>query len=161
MKLLPPQNTLKEYFYYDSETGVFSRIKSSGGRSKLGPITKKNKGYLVARFQNKSYYVHRLVFQYVYNKCPKIVDHVNGNKLDNCLLNLRSASLKQNQGNAKKAKTNTSGYKGVSYHKKTKKWQAHIGSPKKYLGLFKTAKEAHVAYINAARIEYGKYARFN
>lgn len=95
---------------------------------------------------------------------PKIqVDHINGNKLDNRKKNLRLATNQQNQYNVGLRKDNTSGYKGVSWYKKGKKWHAAIrnGNKSIHLGYFKTAVEAARAYDKAAVEFFGEYAYLN
>ena len=90
-----------------------------------------------------------------------VVDHINGNTLDNRKENLRLCTTAQNGFNQGFQKNNTSGYKGVSYCKDTGKWQARITAEgKKYkLGRFHTPKEAYDAYCIAAKQLHGEFAR--
>ena len=96
---------------------------------------------------------------------PKIkVDHSPDPLGLNCQRsNLRKASNKQNGRNAKLSKANMSGFKGVSWHKGGKKWQASIMLRGKSvgLGLYKTAKQAAQAYDSSARKHFGKFAKTN
>lgn len=94
-------------------------------------------------------------------KQGQIVDHKNGDGLDNRRSNLRFATISQNKYNQKIYKSNTSGYKGVS--QKNGKYQARITHNKKriYLGLFNTAKEAGIAYNKAAKKYHKEFARLN
>ena len=89
------------------------------------------------------------------------VDHVNGNKLDNRRSNLRHATRSQNEQNKGLIASNTSGYKGVTFHKQTGKWQAVIGANNKshYLGLHQTAELAHAAYCAEAKRLHGDFMR--
>lgn len=91
------------------------------------------------------------------------VDHINHNGLDNRRVNLRWATRRQNVANQLIARTNTSGYKGVSWHKKTKKWRAQIGDRhgRSHLGYFATAEDAAHAYDLAAIERWGEFARPN
>ena len=84
------------------------------------------------------------------------VDHIDGNKLNNQRSNLRICSHAQNSRNRKRGKNNTSGYKGVSLHKKTGKWSAQI-----QLGLHNSKEEAAKAFDIAARQLFGEYASLN
>ena len=93
---------------------------------------------------------------------PTQVDHVNPKAtLDNRRCNLRLATPSQNRCNASLRRDNTSGYKGVCFDKKRKRWLASIQSHgKQYsLGLYASAKEAHAAYCKAAIYYHGKFAR--
>jgi len=91
------------------------------------------------------------------------VDHINGNGLDNRRRNLRTATSHQNNGNKRRALTNTSGYKGVHWHKKVQHWIARITvrGEQKHLGCFINRREAARAYNRAARKGFGRFARLN
>ena len=91
----------------------------------------------------------------------KEVDHINGDGLDNRLANLRIVSREQNQRNSKRRSDNTSGFKGVSLHGKSGKWQARIriDGKQKSLGIFRTKEEAHKAYCDASKKYHGEYGR--
>ena len=91
------------------------------------------------------------------------IDHINGNKLDNRRSNLRHVNNQQNHWNREKSKSNTSGYKGVSFDKSRGKYEASImkDGRKRFLGYFNDPKDAAVAYDNAAFFYFGEYARPN
>jgi hypothetical protein len=91
------------------------------------------------------------------------VDHEDGNGLNNQRSNLRIASPTQNQGNARRRKDNTSGYKGVSWYRRTNKWKAHIRVDKKlrHLGYFIDLTDAARAYDAAALEHFGEFAHLN
>jgi hypothetical protein len=106
----------------------------------------------------KSRFVHRLVAMAFLNVHEgEMVDHINGDPLDNRLSNLRKCTLSQNMYNSKKATGKTSPYKGVTFHKGRKKWQAQIDS--RYLGLFESPEDAHKAYCREAAYVAGEFAR--
>ncbi|WP_249438905.1 HNH endonuclease signature motif containing protein, partial [Escherichia coli] len=72
------------------------------------------------------YYAHRLAWFYVYKKWPpKFIDHVNGNRLDNRISNLRLATEEQNARNIVGNRLNTSGAIGVSWDKTTGRWKSY------------------------------------
>lgn len=89
------------------------------------------------------------------------VDHINGNSLDNRLENLRLVTKEQNAQNKKLSKNSKSGYKGVSPHKSSGKWQAQIRAfgKLKYLGVFNQPEEAHLAYVKASEKYHGNYGK--
>lgn len=92
-----------------------------------------------------------------------LVDHVNRNGLDNRRINLRPATRSQNAANAGFLRNNTSGYRGVSWHRATKKWGVQLiaRGRKFYLGEFADPIEAAHAYDAAANREFGEYATLN
>jgi len=108
--------------------------------------------------KNITIYLHRYLI-----KAPveKIVDHINGNRLDNRLINLRLCDYSQNQYNKGLTKANKSGYKGVYWHKTKKKWATNISANKKqyYLGCFDTPEAAYAAYCEKAKELHGEFAR--
>lgn len=92
-----------------------------------------------------------------------LVDHANGNGLDNRRVNLRSATVSQNNANAQLRTDSTSGRKGVTWHRPRRRWQAQIQAAgrKRHLGYFGSVDEAAQAYDTAARELFGEYARVN
>lgn len=105
-------------------------------------------------------HMHRLVANVSDDTMP---DHINGNTLDNRRQNLRQATNKQNSRNQRKSRANTSGFKGVTLHRETGKWRAQIriDGKMRHLGLFDEAREAAIAYNEAAIAHYGEFARIN
>jgi hypothetical protein len=103
-------------------------------------------------------YIHRVLMG---NPDGWMVDHRDCNGLNNRRANLRLATASQNQGNRRLSNRNTSGFKGVSWHKADAKWQAYIrlNDRKQHLGSFETPGEAHTAYVEAAARFYGEFAR--
>jgi len=94
----------------------------------------------------------------------RIVDHINGNGLDNRRSNLRAATCTQNHANNRKsAKKFSSIYKGVCWHKAARKWTAQSKDRriKTHLGCFITEQEAAMAYDVAAKAQWGEFARLN
>jgi hypothetical protein len=154
---------LREMLDYDWRTGVFTwRIAVGRVRpgDRAGRINRS--GYLQIGVGGQRYSAHRLVWLYVYGMWPiGDIDHINGDRSDNRLKNLRPATDAQNRANAKKQCGSSSGLKGVCFHKKLSKWQATItvDGKTKYLGIFATEQEAHEAYKKAAITAFGDFAR--
>lgn len=91
------------------------------------------------------------------------VDHIDGDGLNNTRSNLRLCTNSENIRNSNVGKRNTSGYKGVSWHARDKRWQAKIvmDGKQNHIGNFDTAEEAALAYNEAAKMHYGDFARLN
>jgi hypothetical protein len=112
--------------------------------------------------KERTLHLHRLIMGLQFGD-KRQVDHINRNPLDNRRSNLRICEQRQNSRNRGKTKRNKSGYKGVSFHARTKKWQADIAHEGKgyYLGIHATPKEAALAYNKAARKYHGEFAYQN
>lgn len=150
------QSDLKKYLTYVPDTGDFIRnITTSNGAVKGDIAGYLNQGYIKICVCSKSFLAHRLAFLYMTGEMPKKeVDHINGVGSDNRWVNLREASHSQNVQNlVKNKKNNTTGYMGVSFHSKSKKYRATIilNRKQKSLGLYKTPQEAHHVYLEEKR----------
>jgi hypothetical protein len=151
------QELLKEVLNYDSETGEFFwRTQRSQQRIGDKAGTKKKSGYIQIRFNKKSYYAHRLAWLYTHGEWPDNIDHINHDRADNRLCNLRSVSLTENCRNLALRAKNTSGVNGVFFNKRHNKWHATIQMKKRmvHLGLFDNLDDAAKARQNAD-IKYG------
>jgi hypothetical protein len=115
----------------------------------------------MVQYDGVKYLAHRLIFFYHYGFFPETVDHIDGNPLNNRIENLRVATYSENSRNQKKRKNNTTGYKGVSFNKKYKKYTASIclDGKVKALGSFNTPEEAYEIYKEAALKYYKEFAR--
>ena len=126
--------------------------------------TKTNRGYWQLCHKRKCYRAHRVVWFLVTGEDPgdQVIDHVNGDGLDNRFDNLRVCDQKDNMRNSKKSRNNAQKYKGVSKHG-NRGYQARIGVNGKQiaLGTFSTQEEAAEAYNLAAKEYHGEYARLN
>jgi hypothetical protein len=116
--------------------------------------------YAVASVRHEPLQMHHLVMG-VGNDA--LVDHVNRNGLDNRRANLRFATSSQNAMNRKRQSNNTSGFKGVTWNKLTRQWQAMIQVNHKLerIGFFDNPEDAARAYDAAARMRFGEFARLN
>jgi hypothetical protein len=115
--------------------------------------------------QKKYFRISRLVAKHFIpnpeNK--KLVDHIDRNPSNNHISNLRWATYTENLGNQLSRKGSSSKYKGVFFHKATKKWQAEVrvDKVKKYLGSFTCEKEAALVYNKKAKELFGEFALLN
>jgi hypothetical protein len=159
------QEHLKEILQYDKNTGDFFWLKPASNRAKVGQKAgTMSHGYIYIAIDGKKYGAHRLAWLYSYGEITKeIIDHIDGNPSNNCLSNLREATKQQNLHNLKKPITNTSGYKGVHFHKGSSKWRAvvTVNNKPKHLGMFQTPEEASVAYNNWCIANRGEFAWVN
>jgi hypothetical protein len=99
---------------------------------------------------------HRIAYKYVHGIDPDEVDHINGERADNRICNLRSVTATGNRRNMAKPPSNKSGFVGVHWRQDKKKWVAHITLANRYtfLGYFKTKEEA-AERRKAAEREHG------
>lgn len=125
-----------------------------------------HKGYLVNSTYDKNLVTgristarfHRLVME---AQSGQIIDHANGNKLDNRRSNLRLATNSQNAANMKKGKRSKTGFKGVDFVPAFYKARIRVNGRLIRLGNFDTAEEAALAYNEAAKLHFGEYASLN
>lgn len=108
----------------------------------------------------KTMYMHRLITG---AKPGEVVDHIDRNPLNNTRANLRIGTYRQNKINQKLEARNTSGFRGVHWHKQMEKWRAviNVDGKNKHLGLFVDKEEAAKAYDAAAKQYHGEYAQLN
>lgn len=148
----------KESLTYNQITGEFSRNRGGHGVSAGQIIGKTNKNdYVRMRVNGGIYQAHRLAWLITYGEFPCVeLDHINRIKSDNRICNLRLATKSENMKNKGMRKDNTSGFKGVCWNKKYKKWAATIKKDGKQfnIGLFNSREGAHEAYQKASFILY-------
>lgn len=152
METEPNFNELFEY-----RNGTLIR-KEAVSNVRAGSVATSNvgNGYLRVVVKRKSYYAHRVIFQMHHGWCPEFIDHVNGDKKDNRIENLRPATKSQNQQNHGRTVKNTSGVKGVTWCKARNKWQAQCD--KKTLGRYETIEEAKIVLRKYREQHQGEFA---
>jgi hypothetical protein len=156
------QYEIKSVLNYNPDTGdlvwtdcLYNRIrkgKVAGNPTKLG--------YQDVMYKGKTYKAHRLIWLHVYGELPDLqIDHIDGNGLNNRISNLRLCTQFQNKLNSGKPKTNTSGHKGVSWHKRLQKWQTRcvVDGERTHLGYFTDKEEANKVYQTFAKSNHGEF----
>jgi len=122
-----------------------------------------SRGYVTVSVNSRAILAHRIIWAIIHGRDPtEEIDHVNGIKTDNRLVNLREASSSQNTINTRIRVDNKSGFRGVVWHRATKKWSAQIktkGAGQIYLGLFINKEDAVAAYDLAADKLHGEFRR--
>jgi len=139
------QERVKELFRYE-DGNLIRRVRTSNCVN-IGDVAGcvNGLGYLRTMVDGKRYFNHRLVFLFHYGYTPENqVDHIDRNRTNNKINNLREVSNSCNVRNSKQPRNNTSGIKGVSWFKRAKKWIAYIeaGGSRKHLGRFTDLTEA-------------------
>lgn len=156
------QERLKELLNYNKSTGVFTRAKTITGNAVVGMVAgslKKN-GYVHIQIDGKCYLAHRLAWLYEYGTFPDgILDHINGNRCDNRIENIREVTSMQNCQNEMKRTNNTSGVKVVCWDKRKGNWIAKIGFMHKtiYVGNFSNIEDAKEAIMKKREELHGEY----
>lgn len=128
-KPLPSLQRLREAFWYEPDSGLlFWRISRGSTRDGSVAGTPRNNGYLQVKLDQRIMLVHRVAWFLYYEEDPEgsQIDHIDGNKANNRIGNLRLATCSQNHHNLGVYSTNTSGYKGVSWCTTTGRWQTHV-----------------------------------
>jgi hypothetical protein len=165
MAIFPPIEALKELLTYSAETGDFTWRKNLKGPVKTGMIagSKHSRGYTTIRIDGSDFLAHRLAFYMSGREIDDSlqIDHINGNKADNRLCNLRIATFAENNQNITKKKNNRSGYKGICFDAKRNLYRARIRANNKvhWIGYFKNPEDAHAAYCKTAEKLHGHFYR--
>lgn len=173
-EILSP-NELRKMLRYDADTGVLIWLKApvtmfdgvdnrkkayrwnSRYAEKMAFTVIHSAGYRQAGIMGRLYLAHRVAWAMFYGEWPKgEIDHINGDRSDNRIWNLRQTTRTQNMRNQKKHKSNTSGFTGVVWNKKTGRWRATItvSGRRIYLGSYEDISEAAAARAQANR-KYG------
>lgn len=147
-----------ERYFDNPKTAIGFNAKHMGNRA-----GKVNGDYREVGIQRKFYAEHRIIFFMFKGYLPDYVDHIDGNTFNNNISNLREVTNSQNAANAKMRHDNTSGTKGVTWHKKACKWQASItvDGKKKHLGLFDSLEVAKAVREKAAVEIFGDFMDHN
>jgi hypothetical protein len=163
MKLASTPPEVRDYFAFDAESGVLTRIRSDqsdkfqprplGGKVGAGQ-------YLTVMFKGRVLQGHRVAWFLHYGAdADGFIDHINGNRTDNRIINLRAVTHQQNCFNSRPKRAGR--LKGAQFRAGRGHYQSSIrvGSKRVFLGVFQTETEAHEAYVTAAKKYHGEFAR--
>jgi hypothetical protein len=147
-------NQLIDAFYYNDGVLYWKKSGKVAG-------TPHHTGYIQVGYKGKLYGAHRLIFAIHHKWLPEVIDHIDGNRSNNAIENLRPASWSQNLQNMKLRKSNTSGIKNVSWDKERKKWLVQINIDKKRVnfGRFDDLELADLVATEARNKYHGLFAR--
>lgn len=174
IKILPPRALLRELLRYDAVTGQFTWLPRpremfvsdnafrTWNSRYVGKVagSVRPAGHLAVAVGHTQYRAHRLVWLYVHgDPVPDVIDHVDGNKLNNRFTNLRAATKLQNGANSTIRKNNTTGIKGVGRWKGFYRARIMFEGKDINLGYFKTLEDAAKARFEAASRLHGSFAR--
>jgi HNH endonuclease len=148
---------------YDSDSGIFTRRKSAP-HAPVGAVCGMlhHAGYILIRVRCFRIPAHRLAWMFSHGEWPSTdVDHIDGDRSNNRIANLRLALGCGNAQNSARRKDNKTGFKGVSYFPRNRKWGAQIQSKgeRLFIGLFTSPELAHAAYSAEAIRLHGEFAR--
>lgn len=172
---LPSQGFLSKVLLYDPETGLLtwkerpsSLFRGERAASLARGWNKKFAGkpafrqlfkappYFQGAVNGTCYSAHRIIWKLVHGHDPDYIDHINGVKTDNRLVNLRDVHPLESARNKPRFRNNTSGHVGVCFHKKAGKWHARIKVNYQFIGLgYFTDKDAAIAARKLAEKKYG------
>ena len=154
------QSRLKELLSYNPATGLFVWLQQRhprypvGSQAGISETRVPGYGYVIISLDGMPYKAHRLAWLYVHGEMPAaIVDHINRDKADNRISNLRLATRSENARNINRRRDNTSGITGVNFLPKTNRWTAKltINGWNHFLGSFATKEEAVAARLKAEK----------
>lgn len=156
------QERLKELFEY-RDGKLIRRISVS----RLGKAGQEAGGFCATTGYNhisvdgKAYNLHRIIFLYNHGYLPEFIDHIDGNRLNNKIENLRPATKHENCRNRTLHKNNRSGYKNVAWVKSNNAWSVslQVNGKKKHIGFFQDIELADLVATEARDLYYGAFAR--
>ena len=159
-KAIDQDYVLSAFDYQDGQL-----IRKIGRINEVGSIAgcvHKGTGYIHIKIKAKAFKAHRLIFLYHYGYFPEFVDHIDGNKQNNRIENLREASKQENSQNQKVRWTNSSGVKGVSWHKVNKKWKVALCKNYRsyYFGTYEDKELAELVSMEATDLLHENFSAY-
>ena len=155
------QSRLHELFDY-KDGQLLWKVSTKHSKVKIGDVAGNDNGrYIRVRIDKKTYTLHRLIFCYHHGYCPEIVDHIDNNKSNNNICNLREATKPQNMFNSKLSITSTTKVKNVVYVKANNNYRVmlRIDGKKKSFGCYRDLELADLVASEARDKFHGRFAR--
>tara|TARA_B110000208_G_scaffold159083_1_gene193565 strand:+ start:297 stop:794 length:498 start_codon:yes stop_codon:yes gene_type:complete len=154
---------LNDLFEYNDETGdLVRKISVRGSKANAGDIAgyKRTDGYIYTGISGRQYLNHRLVFLMSHGYLPEFLDHINRDRSDNRLRNLRECTRNENQHNRKTSSKSASSVKGVHWNKEFGKWRAQcqINGKRHHVGSFDDIEDAKIAVTDWRKKNHGSFA---
>lgn len=148
---------------YDPETGILTWLVNSSRNVKAGRVAGSGcgMGYIAVTINKKPYLAHRLAWLIHYGSWPdNVIDHINGVRTDNRIVNLRDCTNQENLFNTKTYSNSSTGIKGVSWNAKAKKWQTSVKFNYKtyHFGMFDDINDAASAVKSGRERLHGEFA---
>lgn len=158
MKAQPTAARVRELFDYDADTGELRWKVRTSKRIRVGDVagSRHGAGYVQVNVDGNNYLAHRVIWLFVHGEWPQEdIDHINGSRTDNRIVNLRDVSRMVNMENLRAPTSrNTSGYLGVSWSQKDGRWVSHIthAGRVQHIGAFLSKEDAYEAYLRTKRM---------
>ena len=155
------QKLLQETFSYGDGNLFWKR--PTGRRISVGQIAgRTNHGYKAIGFMGREYMAHRLIFMFHHGYLPIEVDHIDGNKMNNRIENLRPATHSENLKNQKIKINNVSGLKNVGWARREQKWRVRltVNGKDKHIGYFKDRDLADLVAIEACDLYHKQFSSY-
>lgn len=155
------QKLLQEIFSYKDGNLIWKQ--QIGRRISVGQIAGRNTGfYRMIGLMGKNYMAHRLIFMFHHGYFPKEVDHIDGNKMNNRIENLRPATHAENLKNQKLRYDNKTGVKNVAWVNREQKWRVKVtvNGKEKHIGYFKDRDLANLAAIKACNLYHKEFSAY-
>lgn len=162
--MLTPKR-IRELFIYEPDTGNLVWLVTKSSKAPRGSVAGSagSKGHIYIQVDYTMYAAHQIVYLLHHGFIPDEIDHIDQDKTNNRIENLRACTSSQNKGNIGLLRNNRTGYRGVSMNGRSGFYHAQIKIHGKqtYLGRFSTPEEAALRYNEAAREHFGEFAYLN